>query len=526
MSAKIRVENLHGIQKVDYGRAFPEAETGRPTVRPFTVLFIKPWQHTRAGVCGPPLGILTLAAGLRRYFGEAINIHFMDMALYRQPPSYLRTRLDELTPDVVAISALNLEAHPSYELAAIAKSWNPDVLTVIGGPLTLRQAELVLGEGPFDWLFEGAADRTFLMALERYFSGSELGGDLPGFSYRRGDGSLCLNPGQDLIMDMDSLPLPAWDLLDFERYRYRDRNRMITNDGERRYAFLFTSRGCPYLCNYCHDLFTKRFVYRSEENVLEEMRILYENYGVREFHIIDDIFNLHRPRVQSLMRQIHARWKDIYIAFPNGLRGDILDEETIDAMVLGGTYHVAISIETVTPRLQDMVEKHLDIERAQWSIKAFARRGVIVQGAFMVGFPTETPEEIESTLRYAIHSPLTQVHFFTVIPQPQTPIYDQALREAPEVTVRQAREERSAGYDYPRPWYARAYGYDLEKKVARAYLRFYLHPPRLWRIVCLYSPRVLFAGGWSTLYRVLLGVGRRLVSLRDSVGSRGGPQPS
>lgn len=524
MASKIRVENLPTVQVSRYG---DNRLLDGGHVRPFTLLLIKPYQETLNKAFGPPLGLLTLIAGLRQYFGERIRIHFWDMNLYKLPPEALRERLDDYAPDVVGVSALNIEAAASYRIAGVVKSWRRDVITVLGGPFALRQAGLIFDESEFDWVFEGAADRTFAVALERYFSGRPLEGDLPGFNYRLAGGDLFLNHGQDLIQDMDNVPIPAWDLVDFERYRRRDRQRIIANVDERKYAYLFTSRGCPYLCNYCHDLFTKRFVYRSEEKVLEEMELLYEDYGVREFHFVDDIFNLHKPRVQSLMKKIRERWPSgIYLAFPNGLRGDILDEPTIDAMVEGGTYHATISIETVTPRLQQMVEKYLDVDRAKWAIERFAERGVVVQGAFMVGFPTETPEEIEETVSYAIRSPLMNAFFFAVIPQPQTPIYAQAMKEAPIATDMAARDERQMTYGSPMPWYSRAYGYDLEGKVSRAYMRFFLHPPRLVRLLRTYRFSTVVLGAWRAFRRLGLSLCRQWVRGRPLPGAGKPPTPT
>lgn len=503
---KPRVENLPYIAVSTYGELQrSNTPLSLSDVRPFTILLIKPYQQN-VDSYGPPLGLLMLVAGLKEYFGSRVTVHFWDMKIHHDPLDALASRLDEYRPDVIGVSALNFEAATSYEIARLAKCWNPEVISVIGGPFTLRQAPLIFSESQFDWIFEGAADRTLLQALHRHFSRNPLGNDIAGFSYRTPGEEITYNHNQDLITDLDALPLPAWDQLDFERYRKHDRKRIITNIKERKYAFLFTSRGCPYLCSYCHDVFTKRFHYRSEESVLEEIRILHEEYGVEEFHIVDDIFNLHRPRAQSLMRAIGKRWpKKLYFAFPNGLRGDILDSETIAAMVEGGTYHATISIETVTPRLQKLVEKNLDIERAKWAIEEFHRRGVIVQGAFMLGFPTESLDEIRDTIDYAVKSPLSHCFFFAVVPQPNTPIYNLALQAAPDAAKSLAQDERNnALYDSSRPWFTRAYGHDLQKIINDAYIRFYFYPPRLLRLLRNYPMYNFFIGAVSILSRVLL----------------------
>lgn len=509
---RIRVENLPTVYPRSYAASVVEFGAGDlERVRPFTVLFIKPFADRRGYTYGPPLGILMLAAGIREFFGSRARVYFLDMSVYNLEPDRLADYLDDYSPDVVAVSALNYDAAASYRIAEVVQAWNDDTVTVIGGPLTLHQAEMIFEESSYDWVFEGPADRTFLIALQRFFADFELGNDLAGFSYRSRNGSVVLDPGQDLFQDLDSIPLPAWDLVDFDRYRRRDRNRMIANVKERKYAFLFTSRGCPYKCNYCHDVFTKRFIYRSEEHVLNEMRLLYHDYGIREFHIIDDIFNLHRPRVQSLMKKIRDEFKgEIFIAFPNGLRGDIFDQATIDAMVAAGTYHAGISVETVTPHLQELVEKYLDVEKAEWAINEFSRQGVTVQGAFMVGFPTESVEEIEKTIQFAVRSRLLHAYFFAVLPQPQTPIFELARKESVEASRVIAEEEKGMHFRSPRPWYYLAYGYDLEKKISLAYFRFYMHPPRFMRLVLRTSPYVIVRAGLFMLGRLMGSLSRGL----------------
>lgn len=482
---RIRVENQSHVQISEYGHSTLEKVSGELSPRPFTALFIKPYVHLPVKTLGPPLGILTLISCLRERFGNTVNAVFWDMVLEMAPADALTQQLERHQPDVIAISSLNVEANVSYELIKRAKAWSSKVLCILGGPLALRQSKLVFDESEADWVFEGAADRTLPIALARHFSDVPLGTDLPGFSYRNADVKH-ITTKQDLLTDLDEIPLPAWDLIDFERYASADRPRIITNVDERRYAYLFTSRGCPYLCNYCHDVFTKKFIYRSVDNVIAEMRLLYDEYQVREFHFVDDIFNLHKPRVIELMHRIRDEFDGVYLAYPNGLRADILDAQVIKAMVDAGTYHASISIETVTPRLQEQVEKHLDIEKAQWAIEEFGRYGVVVHGAFMVGFPGETVKEINQTINYAMKSSLSHAFFFAVVPQPQTPIFEKALLESRDVTLKAAKAERGKGYDES-AWYQKAYGYNLQRRIFFAFLQFYLYPPRLLKLFKLYG---------------------------------------
>ena len=502
MVRAIRVENLSGVSVNQYAK-MNQDDTVFTSCRSFTILFIKPYQPSEQMAHGPALGVLTLIAVLRNLFGDRVRAIFRDMKVYGESPEEITKLINDCSPDVVAVSALNIEAIASHSIASICKKIKPSILMVLGGPYTLRQTDKIFSESSFDWVFEGAADRSFPRALGRHFNDFPLGDDISGFSYRNKDGHVVRNNTQDLIADLDNIPIPAWDLHDFDTHRKRDKARIITNLDERRYAYLFTSRGCPYLCNYCHDVFTKRFVYQSRDRIIEEIAFLHDNYGVSEFHFVDDIFNLHRPHAQDVMNAIASRWgKSLFLAFPNGLRGDILDKKTIDSMVRAGTYNATISIETVTPRLQILVEKELDIDKAKWAIEEFDRQGVVVHGSFMYGFPTETLAEIKKTLNYAIKSPLLHAHFFTVVPQRGTPIYDMAMKENLQATIAlESSESDSNDYNGVSSWYNLAYGYPLRRLLFVGMLCFYFYPPRMLRLLRMYKMKTFI--GLCELLRVI-----------------------
>ena len=274
-----------------------------------------------------------------------------------------------------------------------------------------------------------------------------------------------------VVEDLDAIPLPAWDLIDFKRYA-KIRNFMSLLKGKR-YATIFTSRGCPYLCTYCHDIFGKKFRFRSPENVAAEVKML-RDMGVDELEVVDDIFNMNPPRMKAVCRAIEPY--KMHICFPNGLRFDILDEEGCEALTRAGTYAACVAIETVTPRLQELIKKHLRADRAQQGIRWMAQRNVLVRGFFMLGFPTETVEEIQATIDYAVKSELAQAYFFNVVPQPGTPLYDLALQENAEALEAQALYE----YNTKTAWYTAAYGVNMEAVRKRAYIRLFVLSPRRW----------------------------------------------
>ena len=461
--------------------------------RVLRVLLLKPFQYEpNLMVYSPPLGLLYLISSIRARFDGEVEVELVDLKAQHLSNDYAEQKIRSFKPDVVGLSALNCEAGASRLIATLCKQIDASIVTVIGGPYVLHRSEEILSDSDFDWAFSGPADVTFAEALYRLYHDQSLDKDLLGFSYKGKEG-LCICDAQDSIQDLDVLPDPAWDVIDFDLYASLTRFGAMAKTG--RYAMLFTSRGCPYLCNYCHDIFTKKFVYQSPESVLSDIQRLYESYGITEFQIVDDIFNLHKPRLLTIMREVVKRWPGkLSFSFPNGLRADILDADVIKALCEAGTFSVALAIETVTPRLQRLIEKDLDVEKTRWAIAEFNKYGVVVSGFFMLGFPTETEEEILATVEFALQSDLTLANFFTVTPQPKTPLYPLAEKENKEALeyVTQLNESGGGSHRSSGSWYEQAHGFALNRLIRQTVFRFYLSPKRVWRVWRRVPKRMLF----------------------------------
>ncbi len=448
---------------------------------PRRVLLVKPYQPTRLPIACPPLGLLYLASTLRQTFGADVDVRVVDLSLERRRYFDARDLLAAFRPDVVGIGALNWEAEEAGQLALMVQAEFPGTIVALGGPFAHRNTRSICATHVYDWIFDGEADWGFPLACQRWFRGDRTLDDIVGLTWRAAPGEHYTNNSDALsaglkepagvVDDLDAIPLPAWDLVDFDKYA-KVRNFMSLLKG-RRYAPIFTSRGCPYQCTYCHDIFGKKFRWRSPENVAAEVAML-RKLGVDELQIIDDIFNMNPRRMKAVCSAIEPY--RMHITFPNGLRFDILDEEGCEALVRAGTYAACVAIETITPRLQELIKKRLKVDRAQNAIGWMANRGVLIRGFFMLGFPTETLDEIEATIRYAVDSNLTQAYFFNVVPQPGTPLYTLAMQENAAALQSQSLQE----YNANTTWYAAAHGVDMRKVIKRAYFRFFVLSPRRW----------------------------------------------
>lgn len=215
-------------------------------------------------------------------------------------------------------------------------------------------------------------------------------------SYMGNSSNIYVSASRQRIADLDGLPVPDRSLVDYEKYNRYIGQAMVKNS-----MGLQASRGCPFKCAYCFNIWPKRYIARSPEHLFQEIQ-LYYNLGIRRFAFIDDIFNMDIKNSKRFFQLIIKNKMDIHILFAAGLRGDVLSEEYIDIMVEAGTINLALALETASPRLQKLIGKNLDIERLHKNIDYFCETypQVILELFTMHGFPTETEKEAMMTLDF------------------------------------------------------------------------------------------------------------------------------
>jgi radical SAM superfamily enzyme YgiQ (UPF0313 family) len=226
---------------------------------------------------------------------------------------------------------------------------------------------------------------------------------------------------------VDSIDFPDWDQLDLAEYSH------LCNCNEfpiqaRVYAPIFTSRGCPWRCIFCHNHFGRRPRTRSPDNVLDEIALLVRRHGVHEVHIHDDIFNIDPDRVVAICDGIVERGMDLRIAFPNGVRADRLTRLQLEKLARAGCYHMCMAFETVTPRLQRMIRKNLDVQKVLENARIASELGIVTACFVMLGFPTETREEIMDTIETVARSHFDYMRLFVACPHPGTALFELAVQ--------------------------------------------------------------------------------------------------
>ena len=440
----------------------------------------------------PPFGLGYLAESVRRRGHDALVIDALRDGLGEKA---LVSRLAAWSPDFVGVLLFTKDLRIVRSLLSAVRAALPGVKTCVGGPHpSAVPAETMRFFGDaLDFAFAGEAETglpSLLDALEKD-CGKRGGGaaldPVPGLAWRDVAG-VKANP-RIFEEDLDSLEV-AWDLIPPASYPRAPHGAYY-----RRFpvAPIVTSRGCPYQCTFCaaECVSGRKVRRRSVENVVSEIELLRDRYGVREIHVEDDNFTGKKEYVLAFCEALRTRAPGISWTCPNGVRVDTLDREMLAAMKTSGLYFLSVGVESGSDRILKAMKKSLTVARIEEKVRLVREAGIEVSGFFMLGFPGETPEEMEETIRFALRLPLSRASFANFQPFPGCEEFAR-LRERGEFRLDWDSFEPTLQSTTYAPAGTSAEALRTLRK--RALWRFYGRPGIAWRM--LRGIRSLDHAGW------------------------------
>ena len=424
-----------------------------------------------------PMGLMYIGSTLKKA-GHEPRIH--DCGIDYKDLQILRRTIKDWKPDFIGISIIITELEQTRKIMGIIREILPNVPVTFGGPWPSANLEESIRTFGADFVVIGEGELVFPELIDAINKG------LPSESIS-GTASLVkdnikINMGRYLTEDeLNALPFPAWELLDHDLYA---KNTSFACAGSRRYMTIITSRGCPFKCAYCHQTMGKVFRKRSAESVLAEMEEILFKHGFNEFEIADDCFNLDRERMYKILTGIKNKLGNVKLHFPNALRSDMLEPQDAVIFKQAGTVSVVFAIETSSPRLQKMIHKNLNIDKAVCAINAFAKADIYSMGYFMIGFPTESYEEASATVKFAVHSKLHRTFFFHPTPFAGTELAIMAKNILKNKNY--VLDSQDLDYFTTTLNISAMSDRELQTVFRNAYWRFYLNPNRILRLLRLF----------------------------------------
>lgn len=362
------------------------------------------------GATSPPLGLAYIASVLE---SEGEEVRIIDSLVEDLSLNDVRKVISKWSPDLVGVSSITSNFYDALEVARVAKELGCKV--VMGGVhVTFKDVETLKSFPYVDFVVRGEGEYTTLdlvRALERNVEPKKV----LGLTYRSGD-VIKKNPPRPFIRDLDGLPLPAYHLLPMEKY---------VSEGER-YATMITSRGCPFSCTFCSSsrICGKKWRGRNAEKVADELELLTEEYNVRTVEFLDDTFTLNKRRAEEICDELVKRKIDVPWACSS--RVDTINAKLASKLKRAKCFVVYLGVESGSQRILNLMRKGITISQAEKAVRLMKKVGLEVLTSFILGMPSETVEEAEKTIDFAVKLNPEYAQFTIATPYPGTELYDYA----------------------------------------------------------------------------------------------------
>ncbi|SNR58903.1 Radical SAM superfamily enzyme YgiQ, UPF0313 family [Humidesulfovibrio mexicanus] len=314
-------------------------------------------------------------------------------------------------------------------IARRIKELAPQMPLALNGLHVSALPEQTMREEACDFAIQGEGLLTLPPLLDALKAGADTFQGIPGLWWRA-DGGIVPGTMPEMWKDLDTLPMPSWDLLPMERYRAH--NWHCFDDVSRRqpYATLYTSLGCPYHCSFCciNALFGEhRLRTRSVDSVVAEIDFLVQNYGVRNIKIMDELFGVNEKRVLEMCDAIAGRGYDLN--FWAYARVNTVNERMLEAMKRAGVNWIAYGFESGSKRVIEDVTKGYKLDQVMRVVEMTYAQDQHICANFIFGLPEDDYDSMQETNALMQEINAEWANIYSAMAYPGSKLYDDAVAQ-------------------------------------------------------------------------------------------------
>ena len=392
----------------------------------------------------PPLGLLYVSAFLEQ---NGIDHDVFD-STFSDKERWMDFMLAK-KPDVIALYTNLMTKVRLIEMIKQIRTSEALIETkiVLGGPDVTYNWKDYLKHGT-DFLVIGEGEETFKELIDQ-LAGNQCYNDVDGLAFIDAKGQARKNKPRIKIKQVDELPLPNRKRVDLTHYlqawkEHHDKSTLNVS----------TQRGCPYTCKWCSTaVYGQSYRRRSPQLVVDEIEYLIQEYKVDALWFVDDVFTVSHKWLKAFSEEMQSR--KIQIPFECITRAERMNEEVIIQLKKAGCFRIWIGAESGSQRIIDLMDRQVDIKKVSEMMQLTKKHGIETGTFIMVGYPTETLEDINLTIDYLKEADPDLFTITVAYPIKGTGLYEQIESKIvvqPEwstSTDRQIDFERT----YPRQFY-------------------------------------------------------------------------
>jgi radical SAM superfamily enzyme YgiQ (UPF0313 family) len=384
-------------------------------------------------------------------------------------------------PDCVGITATCATFQAAIDVAVTSRRHFPSALIVLGGVHPTVDPQETLTHPEVDIVVLGEGERTMVE-----IAGGKQRDEINGIAFMR-NGEVIRTPARELIKDLDALPFPAYHLLPMDKY-----HPAVGSFKSLPAMSLFATRGCPGRCIFCHRQFGGKLRTRSARHIIDEIKLLYDVYGIREIAFYDDTFTVFDREVREFCRILIEEGPKIdWSCFT---RVDRVNEELLMLMKKAGCHLILFGVESSDREILKTIKKAISLDDAKRTVALARKVGIRTRASFMFGNPGETPQTVKATIEFSKELDPDQVQYNLTTAYPGTELYEWAKKHGYLATDKTGGWSMS-DYNLNLPTISRT---DLEEAYRRAHAEFYVRPRIILR-------RLFAVRSWPQLKQEMIG---------------------
>jgi radical SAM superfamily enzyme YgiQ (UPF0313 family) len=411
----------------------------------------------------PPLGILYISGYLedQGIENEVFDTTFSSKKAFR---TYLLTH----KPKLVGIYVNLMTKLNVLETIRFIKENLAETIIILGGPEVRYSAEnflrygadyIVIGEGEETMAelvnalilvpADDDADLTVQLQTQPQYA-------IPGIAFLEG-GTFIQNPERQKIKDLNELAIPNRKKINLRQYldawkKFHGKNALSVS----------TMRGCPYTCKWCsRAVYGLSYRRRNAEQVVDELVQIKKDYHPDSLWFVDDVFTISHKWLTSFRDELKRQ--DILIPYECITRADRLNEDVILMLKETGCFRVWIGAESGSQKVIDLMDRRVDVNQVRDMIKMTRQHGIEAGTFIMLGYPGETEQDIEETIRHLKESNPDHFTITVAYPIKGTELYQEI--EAIQTTQLEWSTSTDRQVDFKRTYRREFYDYAVKRVI-------------------------------------------------------------
>lgn len=435
-----------------------------------------------------PLGLGYIASFVRQ---NGYEVRLSDPEAEGISINDLYDQLEKYEPDLIGVSSVSANYPNVLVIVDEIRKRGIKAKILYGGVHVSAIPEKVMSDSPgVDIAVIGEGEHAVLEILRNMGNGEPKLSEINGICYRE-NGEILRTKRRKFHVNVDQFPYPARDLVDISNYRLH-----AHFDRGLKSATILTSRGCPSSCTFCANLLTmgRRFRPHSVDYIIGEIKHLINEYGIRHFHFVDDLFMADMKRAREISERIIEEKLNIkWFIFG---RVDNMDWETLQIMKKAGCFYIVFGIESGNVEILKKMGKNTTLEQCKQAVDMCNKVGIHVFNCFIIGNEGETHETIQDTINFSRELKASLTSFGKMTPFVGTPIFKKYYENIID-NVDNWAEWTSFSNRFPvPPRHTVLTNSELLKYTYICYIKYYFRLSQCWRIVKMIDSPLVF---WNYL---------------------------